>query len=154
MEKFIQSIELNYNLIIKKLKNNLKTFEELEAIIVIESKILEPSTALELAEIYEETLNTIVVLEVYEIELPSDVKTEIISLGKECLTKITILAELESKNDGNLAIFINNVVNKKPVNFGLLNYDKKKFINLNFHNAEDTTGIEVTLEDGAVLKCL
>ena len=72
MEDLIKWLELNYNLVIDKLKKNIRTSEDLEADVVIDNRILAPTTALELAEIYEEVLNTIVVLEAYEVELPTD----------------------------------------------------------------------------------
>lgn len=63
MQDFIKWLEMNYNLVISKLKKNEETFTNLEAEVVVEHKILCPSTALELAEIFEEYLNTIAVLE-------------------------------------------------------------------------------------------
>ena len=134
MQDLIKWLETNHKLVKAKLKKNIKTSEELEADVVINRRILAPTTALELAEIYEETLNTVVVLEVYEVELPTDVKTDLIRLAKEYLTKLTELAEVEVKNDGNLAILISYVINKEPFNLGVLNFNDN-MINIDFNSA-------------------
>ena len=135
MEQLIEWLEMNYNLVIEKLKKNIRTSEDLEADVVINNRILAPSTALELAEIYEEVLNTVVVLEVYPVELPTDIKETIIRLSKDYLTKLTDLANVELNNNGNLAIFINAVANKVPVKIGMLSF-KKNMIRINFNSYE------------------
>lgn len=135
MEQLIEWLELNYNLVIQKLKKNFKTYEELEAEVVIGRRILAPSTALELAEIFEEYLNTVAVLETYEVELPSDVKEELIRLTKEGLTKLIDLANAELNNNGNLALFINVVVNNVPFNIGMATFNKN-MINISFNSHE------------------
>lgn len=115
MEYFIKWLEANPDLIIDKANKNISTFEELEAEVVIENKILCPSTALELAEIFEEYLNLLAVLESVEVELPSDVKEELKALSDKSLTKLLGIASAEAKNNGNLALFINIVANKVEV---------------------------------------
>ena len=139
MEDFIKWLESNSNLIIQKLKNNKETFIDVEADVVILNKILCPSTALELAEIFEEYLNTIAVLDVYEVNLPTDIKTEVKGLCKEGLTKLIELATVEANNEGNLLLFINAVIEKQAVPMELVNYTKN-MISLNFKNEETVVG--------------
>ena len=138
MEQLIKWLEENPDLVIAKTKNNLATFEELEATIVIENKILCPSSALELAEIFEEELNLLAVLYVHEVELPSDVKETIVRLTEKSLTKLTDLAEVESNNYGNLALFINTITAKEPVPnvLNLVNITDN-MISLNFKSHEE-----------------
>lgn len=119
MEDFIKWLESNSNLIIQKLKNNKETFIDVEADVVILNKILCPSTALELAEIFEEYLNTIAVLDVYEVNLPTNIKTEVKGLCKEGLTKLIELATVEANNEGNLLLFINAVIEKTGCSNGI-----------------------------------
>lgn len=128
MKKFINYLEKNPELIIRRLKNNNQMLEDIEATIVVENKIFSPTTALDMAEIYEEILNIVVTLEFFSVELPSDVRTELILLGKENLRRFSSLAVAETKNDGNLAIFIHAIVNHLPFNFGLLNYNENKSV--------------------------
>ena len=136
MQDFIKWLEMNYTLVIDKLKKNKGTFIDLEAEVVILDKILCPSTALELAEIYEEYLNTIAVLEVYEVNVPKDVRTEVIELSKEGLTKLTELAKLEAKNNGNLLLFINAVIEKTPLSIDVVNVSDN-MISLDFKTYEE-----------------
>ena len=138
MEQFIKWIEENPDLIIDKCKSNIKTFETLEADIVIDSSILCPSTALELAEIFEEYLNLLAILDVHEVRLPSDV-IEDIRLAKESLTKLLEVATVESYNNGNLALFINTVANKVPVptDIASLVTVNDNMISLNFRSYEE-----------------
>lgn len=141
MQDFIKWLESNYNLVMAKLKKNINASEDLEADVVINKRILAPSTALELAEIYEEVLNAVVVLEVYEVELPSDVKADLIRLAKEYLTKLTDLAEVELNNNGNLALCINYVVNKEPVNLGVFNFNNN-MISMDFNSAYNEESVQ------------
>ena len=141
MEDFIKWLEGNYNLVMAKLKKNIDTSEDLEADVVINRRILAPSTALELAEIYEETLNTIVVLEVCEVELPTDVKSDLIRLSKEFLTKLTDLAEAELKNNGNLALCIDYVINKEPFNLGVFNFNNN-MISIDYNSAYNEESVQ------------
>lgn len=134
MQDLIKWLESNYKLVMAKLKKNIRTSEDLEADIVINRRILAPTTALELAEVYEETLNTVVVLEAYEVELPTDVKADLIRLAKEYLLKLTELAEAEFKNNGNLAICINYIINKEPFNLGVFNFNNN-MISINYNSA-------------------
>jgi len=136
MQDFIKWLEMNYNLVISKLKKNEETFTNLEAEVVVEHKILCPSTALELAEIFEEYLNTIAVLEVYEVNVPTDVRTEVIGLAKEGLSKLTELAKLEANNNGNLLLFINAVIEKEPLGIDGINVSEN-MISLDFKTYED-----------------
>jgi len=138
MKEFIQWLEMNYTLVIDKLKKNINSHEDLEADVVINRRILAPSTAVELAEIFEEYLNTIAVLENYEVELPTDVKETIIRLAKADLTNLVSLANAEAVNNGNLAICINAVVNNVPVKLGMFNFDEN-MIQVNFNSAEGVT---------------
>ena len=139
MEDLIKWLEANPDLIIAKTKSNISTFEELEATIVIEHKILCPSTALELAEIFEEELNLLAVLDIHEVELPSDVKETIVRLTKASLTKMLDVATVEANNNGNLALFINTVANKVPVptNIADLVNVNDNMISLNFRSHEE-----------------
>lgn len=139
MEQFIKWIEENPDLIIDKCKSNIKTFETLEADIVIDSSILCPSTALELAEIFEEYLNLLAILDVHEVRLPSDVIEDIRRLAKESLTKLLEVATVESYNNGNLALFINTVANKVPVptDIASLVTVNDNMISLNFRSYEE-----------------
>lgn len=139
MEDFIEWLENNPDLIIDKANNNISTFEELEAEVVIENKILCPSTALELAEIFEEYLNLLAVLESVEVELPSDVKEELKVLSDKSLTKLLGIASAEAKNNGNLALFINIVANKVEVPSNLpdlVNFNGN-MIHIDFKNYEE-----------------
>ena len=138
MEDFIKWLESNYNLVIQKLKNNLKTYEELEADVVIEHKILCPSTALELAEIFEEYVNTTAVLFIHEenIDVPSDKLEELTSLTMEGLSKLKDLANAEAKLNGNLALFIGVITEDKPFNIGMVNYTDN-MISINFRSYEE-----------------
>ena len=136
MEQLIRWLETNTDLVIAKLKKNEETFIDLEAEVVILNKILCPSTALELAEIYEEYLNTIAVLELYEVNLPSNVKARLKKLFKEGLIKLTELAEKEAKNDGNFSLFINAVIEKEPVPMELINITSN-MVGLTFKNHEE-----------------
>ena len=136
MEQLIRWLETNTDLVIDKLKKNKETFIDLEAEVVILNKILCPSTALELAEIYEEYLNTIAVLEIYEVNLPSNVKARLKQLFKEGLIKLTELAEKEAKNDGNFSLFINAVIEKEPVPMELINITSN-MVGLTFKNHEE-----------------
>ena len=138
MEDFIKWIETNPDLLIAKCKSNIRTFEDLEATVVIDNKILCPSTALELAEIFEEYLNLLAVLESMKVELPIDVKEEIKRLSNESLTKLLDVAEAEAKNNGNLALFINIVTEKATVPnlLGLVNVNDN-MISLNFNSYEE-----------------
>ena len=117
MEDFIEWLENNPNLIIDKANNNISTFEELEAEVVIENKILCPSTALQLATIFEEYLNTSCFLILYEgkVKLPSDVKEKLIESVFKGLCKLKDLADVEAKNNGNLNLFINAITEEKPI---------------------------------------
>ena len=124
MEKLIKWLENDYNSVISKLKENINNSIDLEADVVINNRILAPSTAVELAEIFEEELNIIAVLESFEVNLPSGIKETIIELCKENLTSIIELAEVESNKNGNLAICINSVVKKVPVSNGMFNFNK------------------------------
>ena len=139
MEQFIKWIEENPDLIIDKCKSNIKTFGTLEADIVIDSSILCPSTALELAEIFEEYLNLLAILDVHEVRLPSDVIEDIRRLAKESLTKLLDVATVESYNNGNLALFINTVANKVPVptDIASLVTVNDNMISLNFRSYEE-----------------
>lgn len=139
MEQFIKWVEENPDLIIDKCKSNIKTFETLEADIVIDSSILCPSTALELAEIFEEYLNLLAILDVHEVRLPSDVIEDIRRLAKESLTKLLEVATVESYNNGNLALFINTVANKVPVptDIASLVNVNDNMISLNFRTYEE-----------------
>ena len=136
MEQLIKWLEANPDLVIAKLKKNEETFINLETDVVILNKILCPSTALELAEIYEEYLNTIAVLEIYEVNLPSDVKARLKKLFKEGLVKLTELAEKEANNDGNFSLFINAVIEKEPVPMELINITNN-MVGLNFRSHEE-----------------
>lgn len=137
MEDFIEWLEDNPDLIIAKTIKNISTFEELEAEVVIDNKILCPSSSLELAEIFEEYLNLLAVLESVEVELPSDIKEELKVLSNKCLTKLLSIASVEA-NNGNLALFINIVVDKESVpNIqDLVNFNGN-MININFKNYEE-----------------
>ena len=139
MEQFIKWIEENPDLIIDKCKSNIKTFGTLEADIVIDSSILCPTTALELAEIFEEYLNLLAILDVHEVRLPSDVIEDIRRLAKESLTKLLDVATVESYNNGNLALFINTVANKVPVptDIASLVTVNDNMISLNFRSYEE-----------------
>lgn len=136
MEQLIKWLEANPDLVIAKLKKNEETFIDLETDVVILNKILCPSTALELAEIYEEYLNTIAVLELYEVNLPSDVKGRLKKLFKEGLVKLTELAEKEANNDGNFSLFINAVIEKEPVPMELINITNN-MVGLTFRSHEE-----------------
>ena len=139
MEGFINWIEKNPDLIIRKCRKNIATFEELEADIVIDKAILCPSTALELAEVFEEHLNLLAVLYAHEVRLPSDVKETIVRLTEKILTKLTDLAEAEANNYGNLALFINIVTAKEsvPSNIADLVNVTDNMISLNFKGYEE-----------------
>lgn len=116
MEEFIKFLESNPNLIIEKCKANIKTFEDLEADVVIDKKILCPTTALELATVFEEYVNTSAVLLAYEeINIPSEVKEILIDLILEGLGKLKELATAEANNNGNLALFIKAVTEEEPI---------------------------------------
>lgn len=139
MEQFIKWIEENPDLIIDKCKSNIKTFGTLEADIVIDNSILCPTTALELAEIFEEYLNLLAILDVHEVKLPSDVIEDIRRLAKESLTKLLEVASVEANNNGNLALFINTVANKVPVptDIASLVNVNDNMISLNFRTYEE-----------------
>lgn len=116
MEEFIKFLESNPNLIIEKCKANIKTFEDLEADVVIDKKILCPTTALELATVFEEYVNTSAVLLAYEeINIPSEVKENLIDLILKGLGKLKELATAEANNNGNLALFIKAVTEEEPI---------------------------------------
>ena len=138
MEDFIKWLESDYNLVIQKLKKNLKTYEELEADVVIENKILCPSTALELAEIFEEYVNTTAVLFINEenIDVPSDKLEELTTLTMKGLSKLKDLANAEAKLNGNLALFIGVITEDKPFNIGMVNYTDN-MISINFRSYEE-----------------
>ena len=138
MEDFIRWIETKPDSIIAKCKSNIKTFEDLEATVVIDNKILCPSTALELAEIFEEYVNLLAVLESMKVELPVDVKEEIKRLSNESLTKLLDVANAEANNHGNLALFINIVTEKATVPnlLGLVNVNDN-MISLKFNSYEE-----------------
>lgn len=116
MEEFIKFLESNPNLIIEKCKANIKTFEDLEADVVIDKKILCPTTALELATVFEEYVNTSAVLLAYEeINIPSEVKENLIDLILKGLGRLKELATAEANNNGNLALFIKAVTEEEPI---------------------------------------
>ena len=137
MKDFIKWLNLNYTSVMKKLRNNNRTFEELEANIIVNQSILKPTSALELAEVFEETLNLVAILEasdVNEVELPEDIKLELIELGKDSLNKIGSVANAELVNNGNLALFINHIINKEPINLALVNFNKRNAIDIDFNS--------------------
>ena len=136
MEDFIKWLETNPDLIIQKLKNNIKTSEELEAEIVIEDKILCPSTALEYAEVFEETLNLVAIFDLYKVKLPTNVKEDLIGLAKTDIAKTIELAKKEANNDGNLLLFINAVIEKEPVPMEYINFTDN-MIGLSFKGFEE-----------------
>lgn len=136
MKDFINYLEANTDTVKAKLQKNILNTIDLEASVKIEDKILAPSTALELAEVYEETLNTLVVLEVYETSINHKVKSEVINLCKKYLDTITDLAEVELANNGNLALLINYIVTKEPFNLGLLNFTSDS-INIDFGTVKE-----------------
>ena len=132
MKDFIKWLNLNYTSVMKKLRNNNRTFEELEANIIVNQSILKPTSALE-----EETLNLVAILEasdVNEVELPEDIKLELIELGKDSLNKIGSVANAELVNNGNLALFINHIINKEPINLALVNFNKRNAIDIDFNS--------------------
>ena len=138
MKDLIAWLEGNPDLVIDKLKTNLNTFDNLEAEIVIEHKILCPSTALELAEIFEEYLNTMAVLLLHseKIKIPSSKLDKMNFLFMEGLSKLTDLANAEAKNNGNLALFIGVITEEKPFNIGMVNFSED-MININFKSHEE-----------------
>lgn len=144
MKDFIRWLNLNYISVMKKLRNNNGTFEELEANIIVNQSILKPTSALELAEVFEETLNLVAILEtdVYEVELPEDIKLELIELGKDSLNKIGSVANAELNNNGNLALFIHHIVNKEPINLALVNFNEEEnVIDINFNSIDSEKAV-------------
>ena len=142
MEQYIKWLEENPDLIIRKCNKNSATYKEVEADVVIDRCILAPSEALEIAEIFEETLNLLAVLELQKVDLPTEVKTELYNSAKESLNSTVSLANAELINNGNLALFINAVVNKVPVTLGMLNFNKNMIRFSNSYSFDSTKGVE------------
>jgi len=142
MEQYIKWLVENPDLIIRKCNKNSATFKEVEADVVIDRCIIAPSEALEMAEIFEENLNLLAILELQKVDLPTEVKTELYNSTKESLNSIISLANAELNNNGNLALFINAVVNKVPVTLGMLNFNKNRIRFNNSYAFDSTKGVE------------
>ena len=142
MEQYIKWLEENPDLIIRKCNKNSATFKEVEADVVIDRCIIAPSEALEIAEIFEENLNLLAILELQKVDLPTEVKTELYNSAKESLDSVISLANAELNNNGNLALFINAVVNKVPVTLGMLNFNKNMIRFNNSYAFDSSEGVE------------
>lgn len=141
MEQYIKWLEENPDLIIRKCNKNSATFKEVEADIVIDRCILAPSEALEITEIFEETLNLLAVLELQKVDLPTEVKNELYNSAKESLNSTISLANAELNNNGNLALFINAVVNNVPINLGMVNINENMIEIKNSYSFDSSEGV-------------
>ena len=81
-------------------------------------------------------------MELQKVDLPTEVKTELYNSAKESLDSVISLANAELNNNGNLALFINAVVNKVPVTLGMLNFNKNMISFSNSYSFDSTKGVE------------
>ena len=143
MEEFIKHLEENSILITRQVRKNKWILEDLEAELSITGSILAPSTALEVAELFEDYINIIVALDYFPVKFNVLRQWELKELITDELIVIKNIARIDSSRNGNLTSFLNFVIDKVPIDVKAVNV-KRNMINykINPINA-----------DGVKLKC-
>lgn len=144
MEEFIKHLEKNSILITRQVRKNKWILEDVEAELSITGNILAPSTALDLAELFEDYINILVALEYFPVKFNMLRQYELKELITDELILIKNIARLDSYSNGNLTSFLNFIIDKVPVNVRNINI-KRNMINYKINS--------IQTEEGVRLKC-
>lgn len=144
MEEFIKHLEENSILITRQVRKNKWILEDVEAELSITGNILAPSTALDLAELFEDYINILVALDYFPVKFNILRQYELKELITDELILIKNIARLDSYSNGNLTSFLNFVIDKVPVNVRNINI-KRNMINYKINS--------IKTEEGVKLKC-
>ena len=144
MEEFIKHLEKNSILITRQVRKNKWILEDVEAELSITGNILAPSTALDLAELFEDYINILVALEYFPVKFNMLRQYELKELITDELILIKNIARLDSYSNGNLTSFLNFIIDKVPVIVRNINI-KRNMINYKINS--------IQTEEGVRLKC-
>ena len=144
MEEFIKHLEENSILITKQVRKNKWILEDVEAELSITGSILAPTTALDIAELFEDYVNIIVVLDNFPVNFNLLRQYELKELITDELILIKDIARIDSIYNGNLTSFLNYVIDKVPINVRNVK-TKRNMINYKIN--------PIKTEEGVKLKC-
>lgn len=144
MEEFIKHLEENSILITKQVRKNKWILEDVEAELSITGSILAPTTALDIAELFEDYVNIIVVLDNFPVNFNLLRQYELKELITDELILIKDIARIDSIYNGNLTSFLNYVIDKVPINVRNVK-TKRNMINYKIN--------PIQTEEGVKLKC-
>lgn len=144
MEEFIKHLEKNSILITRQVRKNKWILEDVEAELSITGNILAPSTALDIAELFEDYINILVALDYFPVKFNILRQYELKELITDELILIKDIARLDSYSNGNLTSFLNYVIEKVPVNVRNIN-TSRNMINYKINS--------IKTEEGVKLKC-
>lgn len=144
MEEFIKHLEENSILITKQVRKNKWILEDVEAELSITGSILAPTTALDIAELFEDYVNIIVVLDNFPVNFNILRQYELKELITDELILIKDIARIDSIYNGNLTSFLNYVIDKVPINVRNVK-TKRNMINYKIN--------PIQTEEGVKLKC-
>lgn len=144
MEEFIKHLEENSILITKQVRKNKWILEDVEAELSVTGSILAPTTALDIAELFEDYVNIIVVLDNFPVNFNLLRQYELKELITDELILIKDIARIDSIYNGNLTSFLNYVIDKVPINVRNVK-TKRNMINYKIN--------PIQTEEGVKLKC-